>query len=252
MGACNISHESDNEIQESQVAKSDFVQVHPIGKGGFGRVWKVKEKKTGNFYAMKEISKVKAYKCKSVKYIFNELLILRNLKNKFISNLSYAFQSQSSLYFITEYFPGGDLRYHINRRHSKRFSETETKFIICNILIALLYLRQNGIIHRDLKPENFLFDEDGYLHLTDFGISAALSTKRDVTDVSGTNGYMSPETLFHMSQSFQSDYFSLGVICYELIFGRRPFGGKKKKEMKSIILNKNINLSPIDLPKGNF
>ena len=166
MGSCSIKDPS-NVRKEISVHKSDFLILHPIGKGSFGRVWKIQNKKTNRFYAMKEMSKVIIYKKKAISSINQELHILSSLNNFFISNIHSAFQNEDNLYLIMDFFSGGDLRYHISKRSNKHFTEDETKFIICNLLTALIYLRQNKIIHRDIKPENLVFDEIGYVHLTD-------------------------------------------------------------------------------------
>ena len=108
-----------------------------------------------------------------------------------------------------------------------------------------------NIIHRDIKPENLVFDGRGYLHLTDFGIARKIKIGKPIIDKSGTPGYLSPETLLKKPQNFSSDFFSIGVICYELLFGKKPFRGKNKKEVAEKILYKNINIKPEHLP-DNF
>ena len=246
MGSCSIKDPS-NVRKEISVHKSDFLILHPIGKGSFGRVWKIQNKKTNRFYAMKEMSKVIIYKKKAISSINQELHILSSLNNFFISNIHSAFQNEDNLYLIMDFFSGGDLRYHISKRSNKHFTEDETKFIICNLLTALIYLRQNKIIHRDIKPENLVFDEIGYVHLTDFGISKKIG-KESVIVTSGTPSYMSPEAVLGKNQSYQSDYFSLGVLAYELIFGKRPYIGKTKGDIKRSLLCKSIKVEENDLP----
>jgi serine/threonine protein kinase len=117
------------------------------------------------------------------------------------------------------------------------------------VIIALIYLRQNNIIHRDIKPENLVFDSKGYLHLTDFGISKYITDPhKGIINKSGTIGYASPETIMGLNHSFASDYFSLGVIAYELLMGRRPFKGNNKQYIKEQLLTKSIKLKIKDIP----
>lgn len=122
-----------------------------------------------------------------------------------------AFQTRENLFLIMDYIDGGDLRYHIGKR--RRFSEVETKFFMANMIVGLEYLHQNNIIHRDMKPENMVFDSDGYLRITDMGISRELREENH-QDTSGTPGYMSPEVICRKNHSFAADYFALGVMGY--------------------------------------
>ena len=95
-----------------------------------------------------------------------------------------------------------------------------------------------------------VFDGRGYLHLTDFGISRKIKSGKIIIDKSGTPGYLAPEVLIKKPQNFSTDFFSIGVICYEMILGKKPFRGKNKKEIAEKILYKNINIKPEHLPSG--
>ena len=195
---------------------------------------------------MKEISKVRAYKKKSIRSILSERHILKYLHHNFITNLYFSFQDNENLYLILDYFPGGDLRFYLNK--NVQFKENEIKFFISNIIIGLKYLHQNNILHRDLKPENLIFDEKGYLNLADFGISKKIKKNKPIKDKSGTPGYLSPEILSEKNQTFICDYFAVGIVLYEIIFLKRPFGGKNTHEIADNILHKNIKLKKNKLP----
>ena len=200
---------------------------------------------------MKEISKVKALLKKSINLILMERAILKNIHYNFISNLYFSFQDKDFLYLILDYYPGGDLRFYLEQ--NIQFDERQIKFFVANIMLSLRYLRQNNIIHRDIKPENLIFDKKGYLNLTDFGIAKIAKIVRDnelIKDISGTPGYLSPEVLLQKNQSFCSDYFSLGIVIYELIFLRRPFEGKTQQELAENILEKNLDLTKEQLPNN--
>ena len=195
---------------------------------------------------MKEISKVRAYRKKSISSILSERHILKYLHHKFITNLYFSFQDNDNLYLILDYFSGGDLRFYLNK--NIQFKENEIKFFISNLIISLKYLHQNNILHRDIKPENLIFDEKGYLNLADFGISKKIKKNKPIKDRSGTPGYLSPEIISKKNQTFVCDYFSVGIILYELIFLKRPFNGKNNQEIADNILNKNIKLKKNKLP----
>ena len=197
---------------------------------------------------MKEMSKVKAYIKKSLASILSEKNILTNLHHPLISNLNFSFQDKEYLYLVLDYLAGGDLRYYLSRKII--FNESQIKFIISNLLLSLKYIHNNNILHRDIKPENLVFDDRGYLHLTDFGISRKIKNGKNIYDKSGTPGYISPEVLLNKPQNFASDFFSVGVICYELLFNKKPFKGKNKKEVAEKILYKDIRLTKKDIPEN--
>jgi len=195
---------------------------------------------------MKEISKVKAYVKKSIRSTLMERHILKHIHHNFISNLYFSFQDKDNLYLILDYFSGGDLRFYLNK--NVQFNEKQIKFLVSNIILSLKYLHQNNILHRDMKPENLVFDEKGYLNLTDFGISKKIKKNKQIKDRSGTPGYLSPEMILKNNQTFACDYFPVGIIIYELIFLKRPFNGRNKQEISDNILHKNINLKKKNLP----
>jgi serine/threonine protein kinase len=198
---------------------------------------------------MKEISKVKALIKKSINSIRMERAILKDIHYNFISNLYFSFQDKDFLYLIIDYYPGGDLRFYLEQ--NIQFNEKQIKFFVANIVLSLRYLRLNNILHRDIKPDNLVFDKKGYLNLTDFGISKKVKNNKIIKDKSGTPGYLSPEVFTGKNQTFSSDYFSLGIIIYELIFLERPFKGKTKQELAENILDNEINLTKDQLP-NNF
>lgn len=112
---------------------------------------------------------------------------------------------------------GGDLRYHISKY--RRFSEEQTKFFIACIVHSLEYIHNNSIIHRDIKPENLVFDDKGYLKVTDFGI-ARIWNPENSKETSGTPGYMAPEVMCRLNHGVAADYFAVGVIGYECMMGK--------------------------------
>jgi serine/threonine protein kinase len=141
------------------VSKANFIYHFCIGKGGFGKVWRVERKKEKNYYAMKEMSKARIITKRSVKSVINERQILEQLNNTFIVNMYYAFQDRENLYLVMDYLSGGDLRYHICRY--RRFDEETTKFFVACLVQGLEYIHEKNIIHRDIKPENLVIENDG-------------------------------------------------------------------------------------------
>ena len=193
------------------------------------------------------MSKLKVLDKKSEKSINSERKLLSKLHNDFIVNMHYAFQDSENLYLVMDLMTGGDLRFHISRH--KKFSEEQTRFFICGIIIALEYIHSNNIIHRDIKPENLVLDENGYVRLTDFGI-AKENMPDNRSETSGTPGYMSPEVMKALNHSFPVDFFALGVIGYEFMKGERPYIGRNRKEIKEQILAKQVELQKEDISEG--
>ena len=185
------------------------------------------------------MSKLKIIDKKSEKSINSEREFLSKLHNSFLVNMHYAFQDSDNLYLVMDLMSGGDLRYHISRH--KKFSEEQTRFFICGIIVALEYIHKNNVIHRDIKPENLVLDNKGYIRLTDFGI-AKENMPDNSSETSGTPGYMSPEVIQALNHSFPVDYYALGIIAYEFMKGERPYNGKNRKEIKEQMMNKNIKL----------
>jgi serine/threonine protein kinase len=170
----------------------------------------------------------------------------------------YAFQDRENLYLVMDLLTGGDLRYHICK-YRKFDEETTSKYFIpsarCNLnyinlklplefwvacLVAGLEIcHEKNIIHRDIKPENLVIDQDGYLRITDFGI-ARVWRPENAQDTSGTPGYMAPEVMCRVNHTTCVDYFAVGVMAYECMFGRRPYVGKSRKEIRDHILSKQV------------
>ncbi|CAG9315104.1 unnamed protein product [Blepharisma stoltei] len=230
-----------------EIHKSYFSFKCPIGHGGFGKVWKVEQKKTKQCFAMKEMNKLRIIRKKSVSSILNERKLLSIIKHPFIVNMQYAFQDKENLYLVMDLMTGGDLRYQISKL--RNFSEEQVKFFAACIISGLEYLHLLGIIHRDIKPENLVFDKKGYLRITDFGIARTIYIENS-KETSGTPGYMAPEVMCSKNHGIAVDYYALGVIIYELMKGKRPYIGKNRKEIKMQMLSSQVQLKKSDLPSG--
>ena len=246
----NKAHKSNNNINENtenDLNRNMFEFNTIIGKGGFGKVWKVQYKKTNEYFALKEMSKRKILDKKSEKSINSERKFLSILNHPFIVNMHYAFQDNDNLYLVMDMLSGGDLRYHCSRYRS--FSEEQTRFFIACITYSLEYIHSNNVIHRDIKPENLVLDDKGYVRVTDFGI-AKYNTADNSSETSGTPGYMSPEVMNAENHSFTADFFAIGVIGYEFLMGFRPYNGKNRKEIKEKIFGEKVEITLNQKKKG--
>ena len=204
-------------------------------------------KNSNKKYALKEMSKVKIIDRRSEKSIKTEREFLSKLRHPFIVNMNCAFQDYENLYLVMDLLTGGDLRYHVCKL--RRFSESKSKFFIACILLGLEYIHKNNIIHRDIKPENLVFDDRGYLRITDFGV-AKIRKEDNSSETSGTPGYMAPEVLLAQNHSFPVDFFAIGIMGYEFMLGQRPYLGKNRKEIKHQVLRKQAKIEPDDIPDG--
>ena len=193
------------------------------------------------------MSKAKIIDKNSVDSILGEKKILSEIYHPFIVNMIYSFQDSDYLYLVMELISGGNLRY--NLTINKTFEENQIKFIIGCIMTGLKYIHSKNILHRDIKPENLVFDSRGYLRITDFGIAKhyVINNKKDT---SGTIGYLAPEVLCNVNHNFSIDYYAVGIITFELIFGHRPYIGKNKHEVKQLMLTKQAKVDYDDLPEG--
>ena len=239
--------ETQENYTPEKVTKNQFDFKYIIGRGGFGKVWKVSYKKTGSVYALKEMSKVKIIDKKSEKSVMSERSLLARLHHPFLVNMVYSFQDSDYLYLVMDYLTGGDLRYHLC--HRKMFTEEQTKFFMACIILGLEYIHSNNIIHRDIKPENLVCDDKGYIRITDFGVAKKYD-KNNGDETSGTPGYMAPEVLCAKNHSYPVDFFALGVIGYEFMIGERPYLGRGRKEIKQAVLAKQVQLKASDVPLG--
>ena len=234
-------------VIEETITKSSFEFIGIIGRGGFGKVWRVLYKKTKQIYAMKKMSKCKIIDKRSERSVKAERDLLSIMNHPFIINMHFSFQDAEYLYIAMDLLTGGDLRYQIFKQ--KIFFEDQTKFFISCIILSLEYIHTNNILHRDLKPENLVFDAKGYLKLTDFGI-AKIYRKENNKDTSGTPGYMAPEVMNAQNHTIAVDYFALGVIGYELMMRKRPYLGKNRKEIKEKIMSHQVQVKKNMVPQG--
>ena len=191
------------------------------------------------------MNKAKVIDQKAENSVMKERLYLSNMRSPFIVNMICSFQDLDNLYLGLELLKGGDLRYHlINHPHT--FNENQLKFLVSNLILGLEYIHSKNIIHRDIKPENILFDNKGYAYITDFNISCKKEEINNLYDISGTPVYMAPETINMKFQDFGIDFYSLGIVCYECIAGRRPYEGNNRNDVKKYLMYNEVLIEKDD------
>jgi len=169
--------------------------------------------------------------------------------NPFLVHLYYSFQTTEQLYFVMDFISGGDLAFHLDQKG--KFNEKEVRFITAEIVLALEHLHSCGIVYRDLKLENILLDKDGHICLTDFGLSKELESISGTTKtVCGTPTYLAPEVLLGKPYGNSIDWWSLGVVTYELFTGMNPFDASDFDAVLHNILNTKIQVPPEVVPTG--
>jgi len=215
---------------------SQFEILKFIGKGGFAKVFlvkKIKGRDAGRVYAMKVLKKasLKVYDRARTKM---ERDILVKIRHPFIVKIHYAFQTEGKLYLILDFLRGGDLYTRLSLENSLK--EEHVKFYLAELVLALEHLHTLGIVYRDLKPENILLDSEGHITITDFGLSKE-STDGKTYSFCGTVEYMAPEVVARTGHTESADWWSLGVLMYEMLTGIIPFKGKDRKETMKLILN---------------
>ena len=217
-------------VQNGQVNLNSFTTISVIGKGSYAKVLLVKKKDTGKFYAMKVLQKTLIEQKKQQTHVQTERNILVQIKrNPFLIDFYYSFQTEKALCFILEYCPGGEL-FHLLRKRRK-FSEEQSKFYAAQMVLALEYLHSREIVYRDLKPENVLIDADGYIKITDFGLSRQNLKKNDAKSICGTPEYLAPEIILKMGYGKGVDWWTLGSIVYEMMVGVPPFYSQNRQDL---------------------
>ena len=218
---------------------NDFEIIKVIGRGFIGKILLVKYKKDGKYYAMKMMRKDQIISEELQDNILLEKNILIESQNEFILSLSFFFQTKERIYFITPFIKGGDLYHKLKK--DKFLKEDLVKFYSAQIIIALQYLHDLGIAYRDLKPENILLNEDGYIKLCDFGASVKLHGTEKDYNFAGSPEYASPEMINYQGHTVMTDWWSLGILIYEMLYGFTPFFNLDKDRMYDLIINGSIS-----------
>ncbi|XP_010487683.1 PREDICTED: probable serine/threonine protein kinase IREH1 [Camelina sativa] len=248
----------------------DFEIIKPISRGAFGRVFLAKKRTTGDLFAIKVLKKADMIRKNAVESILAERDILINVRNPFVVRFFYSFTCRDNLYLVMEYLNGGDL--YSLLRNLGCLEEDIVRVYIAEVVLALEYLHSEGVVHRDLKPDNLLIAHDGHIKLTDFGLSkvglinstddlagpavsgtslldeedSRLAASEDQLErrkkrsAVGTPDYLAPEILLGTGHGATADWWSVGIILFELIVGIPPFNAEHPQQIFDNILNRKI------------
>ncbi|XP_058859822.1 serine/threonine-protein kinase Sgk2-like isoform X2 [Acipenser ruthenus] len=221
---------------------TDFDFLTVIGKGSYGKVLLAKRKSDGRFYAVKVLQKKTVLKKKEQKNIMAERsVLLKSLKHPFLVGLHYSFQTPEKLYFVLDYVNGGELFFHLQRERC--FLEPRARFYAAELASAIGYLHSLNVVYRDLKPENILLDSQGHIVLTDFGLcKEGIDPKATTSTFCGTPEYLAPEVLKKQPYDRTVDWWCLGAVLYEMLYGLPPFYSRDVTEMYDNILHKKLEL----------
>ncbi|KAF8951511.1 serine/threonine protein kinase, AGC [Entomortierella lignicola] len=258
---------SSNSIKKKtvEVAPSSFVKLRMLGKGDVGKVYLVRQKESEKLFAMKVLSKKEMIKRNKIKRAFAEQEILATSNHPFIVTLYHSFQSEDYLYLCMEYCMGGEFFRALQLRPGKYLVEEDAKFYAAEVIAALEYLHLMGFIYRDLKPENILLHHTGHIMLTDFDLSKqstpageptvvkssspstppAIDTKACIANLRtnsfvGTEEYIAPEVIKGTGHTSSVDWWTLGILIYEMLFGTTPFKGKDRNATFNSILHTEV------------
>jgi protein kinase A len=244
----NIVNQEGNEQQHEQPAQKqervtkgkysqeDFQLQRTLGTGSFGRVHLVQSNHNHRFYAMKVLKKAQVVKMKQIEHTNDERRMLNRVRHPFLVTLWGTWQDSRNLYMVMDFVEGGELFSLL--RKSQRFPNPVAKFYAAEVTLALEYLHSHQIIYRDLKPENLLLDRHGHLKITDFGFA------KDVPDITwtlcGTPDYLAPEVVSSKGYNKSVDWWSLGILIFEMLCGFTPFwdSGSPVKIYENILRGK--------------
>uniref|UniRef100_A0A8C1KCM3 non-specific serine/threonine protein kinase n=1 Tax=Cyprinus carpio TaxID=7962 RepID=A0A8C1KCM3_CYPCA len=237
----NITHVVKEGAEKADPSQFELLKV--LGQGSFGKVFlvrKVTPPDSNQLYAMKVLRKA-TLKVRDRVRTKMERDILADVNHPFVVKLHYAFQTEGKLYLILDFLRGGDLFTRLSKE--VMFTEEDVKFYLAELALGLDHLHGLGIIYRDLKPENILLDEEGHIKLTDFGLcKEAIDHEKKAYSFCGTVEYMAPEVVNRQGHTHSADWWSFGVLMFEMLTGSLPFQGKDRKETMNLILKARLGM----------
>lgn len=233
----------ENGEQNQTLTIDDLEILKVIGKGHFGKVQLVRNKKNNEIYAMKSMSKKEVKSDNLITRVIEERNLLISFDHPFLVSAKYALQTPTKILFLTEYVPGGELTTRIQT--DIHFSIDRIRYYGAMLVSAIGYLHQKEIIHRDIKPANILIDKDGYLRLTDFGlVKTGVMSASCTGTFCGTPEYIAPEIIIGESYTKSVDWWSLGIILYQMFYGIPPYMNANVEKLYQQILN-----DPVEFPE---
>uniref|UniRef100_A0A126X2Y3 non-specific serine/threonine protein kinase n=1 Tax=Goodyera pubescens TaxID=78780 RepID=A0A126X2Y3_GOOPU len=259
--------------KSEQITLKHFRPIKPLGCGDTGSVHLVELVGTNELFAMKAMDKAVMMNRNKVHRVCIERQIYSLLDHPFLPTLYTSFQTTTHVCLITDFCPGGELFALLDKQPMKIIKEAAARFYAAEVVVGLEYLHCLGIIYRDLKPENILLQEDGHIMLTDFDLSFLTSCKPQVIKQTvmtrkskarlpplfvaepstqsnsfvGTEEYIAPEIITGATHSSAIDWWALGILLYEMLYGRTPFRGKNRQKTFANILYKDLTF-PSSIP----
>ncbi|KAI3625836.1 hypothetical protein CBS9595_001197 [Malassezia furfur] len=229
--------------QGHSLSIESFELLKVIGKGSFGKVMQVRKRDTNRIYALKIIRKAHIISRSEVTHTLAERTVLAQVNSPFIVPLKFSFQSPDKLYLGLAFVNGGELFHHLQREG--HFSEERARFYTAELFCALEHLHDFNVIYRDLKPENILLDYTGHIALCDFGLCKLNMGDKETTHTfCGTPEYLAPELLLGRGYTKSVDWWTLGVLLYEMLTGLPPFYSEDVSEMYRKILHDPLTFPP--------
>jgi serine/threonine protein kinase len=226
-----------------------FELLKVLGKGSHGKVFLVRHRGNGRMYAMKQLKKADVLASKQLENTRREfkvhmMLCEQEIQCPNIAPLRFAFHSRSRLYMVFDYCAGGELYFHIGQRG--RLPEALARFYAAQIALAIGYLHSNGVAYRDLKPENLLLDGEGNINVVDLGLckDGMRSATQGSQSFCGTTEYLAPEILNYQEHGLAVDWWSYGMVLYEMLTGLPPWYSYKQEEVVRGILGGELTFPP--------
>lgn len=235
-------YKKEKKDEATDVCIDDFELLKILGKGAFGKVILAQKKDTKKIYAIKVLIKKHIIEQDQLDHTKAEKMILTHVNHPFLVGLDYAFQTDEKLYFVLQFMKGGELFQHL--RKLKKFSEPQAKFYAASIVLGLGHLHNRNYIYRDLKLENLLLDEKGYAMLTDFGLAKFIKSDEKAMTFCGTPEYLSPEVILGKGHNRPADWWSLGILIYEMMYGLPPFYTSNMQAMYRKIIREEVVFKP--------
>ncbi|XP_013422046.1 cGMP-dependent protein kinase 1 [Lingula anatina] len=237
------SEKTDNEFAKLRL--NDLSVLSTLGVGGFGRVELVQiSNDTKRTFALKQLKKHHIVETRQQEHIMNEKSIMSDARSEFIVRLYRTFKDRKYLYMLLEVCLGGEVWTLLRDKGS--FDDQTTRFYTACVVEAFGYLHTRGIVYRDLKPENLLLDTLGYVKLVDFGFAKKIGYGRKTWTFCGTPEYVAPEIILNKGHDISADYWSLGILMFELLTGSPPFTGSDPMKTYNQILK---GIEAVDFPR---